>query len=165
MYKFKNSILKMALVSLTAFLIIFIGNVSVFAVDNESSAYMQYWTNLIFSNTYNVQMYDNGSWLATTYGNYGYKSEIIVDRYTCSLDGIKNGVTKTIVSGVKVTLNLSLVNNGRNVKIEYVVDNTSSSAHTVSIGSCADIKLGSNNTAPVTEFGDGSGFYTRNNFV
>lgn len=152
----RKLIKKIASATMAFILILGLATTQVFAIDNEASSYMQYWTNT--SSSYNIHGNVNGSWYQTTYGNGGYLSVIVVDGTTNYLSYMENGVEKTI-GETGVTQNLSLVNNGRYVKIQYVVRNLSESAQTISLGSCSDVMIGGNDYAPIYSFSDWSGFY------
>jgi regulator of replication initiation timing len=126
------------------------------AVDSEQSAYMKYQTNI--TTAYNVWGYVNGVLKQTTFNNNGFRTKLIANGSTTNLVNMQNGVGKT-VQGIVVTQNLSIVNGGRFVKVQYVLYNTSASAQTISLGSGADIQIGDDDYAPITKFTDGSGFY------
>ncbi|SHI89583.1 InlB B-repeat-containing protein [Parasporobacterium paucivorans] len=130
----------------------------VFAADNEQSSYMQYWTNI--EGSFNIQGNVDGQWIQTTYGNYGYGTRLLVDGTSYELNYLQNGAEKLYNNDMTgITQNLSLVNNGRYVKIQYVVRNLSENPQTVSLGSYSDVKIGGNDYAPIYSFDDWSGFY------
>lgn len=132
----------------------------VFAADNEQSDYMQYWTN-ITDGAYNINGKVEGfdEWLCTEYSD-AYDTCLKIGDSTFNLYSMENGVEKLISEfQLGITQNLSLVNNGRYIKIQYIVRNTSDLPQTISLGSCADVEIGGDDYADITKFSDGSGFY------
>lgn len=141
----------------------------VYAANSDSSPYMRYeagfnqigWDNLYGS--YRLWGTVNGNEKATTYEDEGWRIELRDGAGNSAYVGIiSNGVEKTVyVNGVPFgfTLNLSFINAGRYVKVEFAVRNTTNVTQVISIGSIADIKIGENDAAQITQFDDGSGFY------
>jgi len=127
--------------------------------DNGQSDYIKYQTNLS-TYTYNIQVKHSDKWLQTTYLNKGYKVKIKIDDNIrlYELKRMPNGIPTQIVPGIYVTLNISLVNEGRYAKIEYVVKNDTNSSHKISIGTGADIEIGINYNTAITKFENCSGF-------
>ncbi|NCC86313.1 MAG: hypothetical protein EOM05_00390 [Clostridia bacterium] len=165
MFKFKRNELKnnkfkiLSVVSSICIVFLLIPFVfPVKAVDNNQgeSEHMKYWTNI--SSAYNIQGQHNGEWKITTCGDQGFRATIIIDGLEHTLSQMQNGVAKVIDSDISVTLNVSIINAGRYVKIEYVVQNTSEFSHLISLGSGADVQIKNNDYAPITKFDDGSGF-------
>lgn len=135
----------------------------VYAADSESSSYMRYETNYTGSGSYRIWGTVDGVEKQTTFNNNGFR--IILKNAAGSstaVGTIANGGEKIITFGdvqYGFTLNLSLVNRGRYVKVEFAVRNLTGSAQTYSVGSGTDVQIGNNDSAPITQFPDGSGFY------
>lgn len=125
--------------------------------DNGQSEHIKYQTN-IDDSAYNIQVKHNGKWIDSTLYNEGYKAQININNKDYKLEKMQNGISENIYSGIHVTLNISLVNEGRYAKIEYVVKNTSDSTHKVSIGAGAGIQFGDSDITSITKFNDNSGF-------
>ncbi|NCC87285.1 MAG: hypothetical protein EOM05_05390 [Clostridia bacterium] len=125
--------------------------------DNGQSEYIKYQTN-ISGSAYNIQVKNNGKWIDSTLWDEGYEAQIKVDNKNYKLEKMQNGISKNICSGIYVTLNISLVNDGKYANIEYVVKNTSSSAKIVSIGVGTNIQFGDSEITSITKLSDKSGF-------
>jgi hypothetical protein len=131
----------------------------------EQSAYMKYETNYSLQGldgsygSYRLWGYVNSAWKQTTYNEEGFRITLLIDGQSYSVGVAQNGVPKQVTGDLWVTENLSIVNNGRYVKVQFVVENRGSSLQTISLGSGADVQIGQNDTAPITQFEDGSGFY------
>ncbi len=155
--KFKNTIVPILMVCILSVLFAGLpGTAAAAAGDNGK----MYWEMPKPSSLYDIKGYYNSQLLQTTYNNNGYRCYVIVGgtKYTDALQNISNGgsVTK---DGIQFDVNTSFVNNGYYVKVEYTAKNTTAAAKTISIGAGADIQIGSNDSAPITKFADGSGFY------
>ncbi|WP_242941677.1 InlB B-repeat-containing protein [Parasporobacterium paucivorans] len=125
---------------------------------------MRYWSYLEYG-AYNVEGFVSEQWLQTEYSEV-YDTRLVVGG-TGGIGGtnydlyeMENGIEKSLPeSSIGITQNLSLVNGGRYVKLQYVVRNTSELPQIISLGSYADVMIGDDDYASITAFGDGSGFY------
>jgi hypothetical protein len=73
----------------------------------------------------------------TTYRDEGFRITLLVGGQPYSVGVAQNGVPKQVIGDLWVTENLSIVNNGRYVKVQFVVENRGSSPQIISLGSGA----------------------------
>lgn len=121
----------------------------------DSNGIMAYkYTN----STFDIYGYDK-SWLQTTYGNGGFKSYIKAGDETAGTAFPTSAAgTDILGKGINVKTELFFENSGKLLKITYTVKNNGDVSKTVSVGACADIQIGDDDAALITEFADGSGF-------
>ena len=136
-----------------------------YAADSDQSAYMKYETNYTQQGldgsfgSYRIWGFINGPQVQTTYNNEGFRITLVENGQQHSVGVAQNGVEKFVADDLWITQNLSIVNNGRYVKVQFVVRNAGNTERTFSLGSGADVQIGTNDCAPITKFDNGSGFY------
>lgn len=96
--------------------------------------------------------YFDGAYYGSTYNNGGYKVALRVGDGTAANVDCLNGSTQ---DGVTVTA--SVVQQGELARVNYSVSNTNNSDTTVSLGTHADVMIGSNDRAPITRRTDTAG--------
>lgn len=153
----------------TKLLTIFLAGATVFpmtsfaeTIDNNK---MRYSTHEFASpSSYNILGYPLGSTLyKTTYGNGnvggGYQTYLNTGSGgNKALDSFPTNGGAKIIDGLQITQTLSFISGGNYVKVEYKVKNTNSTSKTFSLGSCADIQIGSNDSAPIAKLSGDRGF-------
>ena len=100
----------------------------------------------------------NGQWKQTTYNNGGYHIYLRQNGSAVNIPGKAPEAGGYAVGGLNVTLDFEFTNQGKTLRIVYKVTNTTDSAKTFDLGTSADIKIGSDDSAIITPFDDGSGF-------
>ena len=116
------------------------------------------WYSNDSSGSYNIKGYYNGSLLQTTFSDWGYSTDIIVDGNRTNNIKFGSNPGTTNVNGIEITQNLSFVSGGNYVKIEYILRNTSGSGKTISLASHSDVMIGREDRAPINVLEDGRGF-------
>ena len=97
-----------------------------------------------------IGKYD-GNWKKTTYSSGGFKTYLKVGDTTQCVKP-----AGTTVDGVTASIHVAFTNEGKTLKINYVVDNPD--GKTFSIGTGADIQIGSDDSAAITLLENGGGF-------
>ncbi|MGN0317423.1 MAG: SpaA isopeptide-forming pilin-related protein [Lachnospira sp.] len=90
----------------------------------------------------------NGTWKRVTYGTNGFSSIMTVSGTKYTDINISNGNT---YGGLKVNVGFTFAKDG-SLQITYSVTNTTSSSKTFSLGSHADVQIGTDDSAPITPF-------------
>lgn len=109
------------------------------------------------TDSFDIKGYFNNSWKSTTYSDAGfvtYIKQTAVSKVSpktlaqggCALDGLNTAI------------DIEFVNAGKTLKITYTVENTGTDTKVFSLGTGADIKIGSDDSALITAFDDGTGF-------
>ncbi len=86
-----------------------------------------------------------GEGVQTTFADYGYVTEFEVDG---SEVGVSNGSATN--NNVSLRIDLSYVSDRNYVKVKYIIKNESGTSKRVGVASHADIMIGSNDYAPIT---------------
>ena len=107
--------------------------------------------NAYFMSDSNFNIWGDG--VQTTYGDHGYDTTLDVNGAQTT---IKNGTGS--LDGITVKTNLSNISEGNYAKVEYEIKNTNSSSRTIGIATYADIQIGSNDYAPISNLAGNRGF-------
>lgn len=108
-------------------------------VGNTQLYYKQY------SDAVDMIGYYNGYYYSSTYGDYGYKLSVQVGDNSAVRVDCLNGTTNN-----GVTVQPSIEQQGELARICYVVTNTNEEDVAVSLGTHADVMIGSNDRAPIS---------------
>lgn len=93
--------------------------------------------------SFNIMGRDGGKDYQTTFRNAGYRTAASVDGGT-----LQDNAGSLLAPGLK--LNVQLANEGENfIKVTYTLSNTGAKAHTVKLGSHADVMIDRNDRAPI----------------
>lgn len=93
--------------------------------------------------SFNIMGLDGSKDYQTTFRNAGYRT-------AASVDGgrLQDNAGSLLAPGLK--LNVQLANEGENfIKVTYTLSNTGAKAHTVKLGSHADVMIDRNDRAPI----------------
>lgn len=90
----------------------------------------------------------NGVWKQVSYHTNGFSTILSTGGNQYSDINISDGRT---YNGLKVNINFNFAKDG-SLQVSYSITNTESSSRTFSIGSHADIQIGSEDSAPITPF-------------
>ncbi len=125
-----------------------------------------------YSNTapIDIKGFHGGSWLQTTYADYGYRFYYLLDECTDFSNAynqqegliIYNQPVPVPESNLTVSIVPSFANNGKAVKITYQLKNNGSESEIISIAGGSDVQIGNNDGAPMTRLNDGRGFMMYN---
>lgn len=107
-------------------------------VGNTQLYYRQY------SDAIDMIGYYNGYYYSSTYGDYGYKLSVQVGNNSAVRVDCLNGITNN-----GVTVQPSIEQQGELARICYVVTNTNEEDVVISLGTHADVMIGSNDSAPI----------------
>ena len=113
--------------------------------------------------TFDIQGKYSGSFKQTTYSNAGYETILTIDgiqgqAFVNALTSDYETITIGTDSSIKAKINLEFTNNGQTLRILYHLKNTADTAKKISLASGADVQIGSNDSAEIRKFSDGSGF-------
>jgi len=91
-----------------------------------------------------------GDWKKVTYGSYGYTTYLkMPGEYPDFVDDI-TGKSEVDTTGLTVAVDCEVIgDNGQVIKATYTVKNVSSESKTFSLGSGADVQIGSDDYAPI----------------
>ena len=109
--------------------------------------------------TFDVMGYHEGAWRSVTYSNRGFSTGVKYDGkfYRVNIEeSSENGkyiLKKDNEKILSVDFAFKFTNEGKTLKISYIVENLTDREITYSIGSGADIKIGSDDDAPITALG------------
>ncbi len=111
---------------------------------------MKYSTSLS-GKCFNIEGKYNDQIIRTTFSNAGYVTAVqIGSNSKTDISGYANGDVVS-VNGVDIQIKLSMVENGRAVRVDYIAQNNNSYSTTVKIGSSADTQVGNNDSAQVVK--------------
>jgi Leucine-rich repeat (LRR) protein len=97
-----------------------------------------------YSDAIDMMGYYNGYYYSSTYSDYGYKLSVQVGSNSATRVDCLNGTT---VNGV--TVQPSVEQQGELARICYTVTNTNETDVVISLGTHADVMIGSNDSAPI----------------
>ena len=112
----------------------------------------------IKTNAFDIIGYFDRNWRSTTYGNGGYKTYLKVGDTVEQMSTATSAGDGDTKLGLNVAIDFDFLNNGQTLQIKYTVNNTTEYAIAFSLGSGADVKIGSDDSALITPFADGSGY-------
>ena len=107
--------------------------------------------------SFDIKGFFGGEWKDTSWGN-AYYTYLKVENETESVNVVPLTEMGYDVLDMNVAMDFSFENNGRTLQLVYTVTNNSAEEKTFSLGTGADIQIGSDDSAQITEFEDGSGF-------
>ncbi|MBQ4259268.1 MAG: hypothetical protein IJB84_03265 [Lachnospiraceae bacterium] len=110
------------------------------------------------SMNFDIYGYFADAWRQTTYKDYGYYTYVEVGSNTERITAKPYAEGGDTQLGLNVALDFVFANEGKTLQIVYRVKNTTGDAITFSMGSSADIQIGSDDNAVITPFDDGSGY-------
>lgn len=101
---------------------------------------------------FNIHGTFNNCWKQTTFNDCGFYTFFQNDLVSSSNAPVKvdGSPQNTSITDVTLDVDLNLVYNGKGVQVVYTVANNSAAAITYSLGSAADIKIGSDDSAAIT---------------
>lgn len=97
------------------------------------------------SGNFNIKGNDNGVEIKTTYANNGYSSVLSVNGAEIKITNMQGSL-----DGVTCKTTLTPVSDDRYIKITYELNNQSLQTKTVGVATYADIQIGDNDMAPIT---------------
>lgn len=113
------------------------------------SGYIRVGTTQLYYKQYSEAIdmigYFNGFYYSSTYGDYGYKLAIKVDGNSAVRVNCQNGTTTN-----GVTVHPSVEQQGELARVCYTVTNNNPADVVVSMGTHADVMIGSNDRAPIS---------------
>lgn len=112
----------------------------------------------IKTKTFDIIGYFDRNWRSTTYGNGGYETYLKVGDTVEQMNTVTSAGGGDEKLGLNVAIDFAFLNNGQTLQIKYTVNNTTEEDVTFSMGSGADVKIGSDDDALITPFADGSGY-------
>ncbi len=120
------------------------------SADSGRSDYMYYSNS---GEYFNVKGIDNNTFIQTSYKDEGYRTASV----TAGGGKVSWYSPQEVAMGNSLygTRDISLVYNGRYVKITYTVENRGSASQSFSVGSSADVMIGNNDFAPVVGSANG----------
>ena len=112
----------------------------------------------IKTKTFDIIGYFDRNWRSTTYNNGGYETYLKVGDAVNQMNTVTSAGGGDTKLGLNVAIDFAFLNNGQTLQIKYTVNNTTEDAIAFSLGSGADVKIGSDDDALITPFDDGSGY-------
>ena len=142
--------IKKRLIGLYLGILSVIAPVNLFAITNDNGK-MWYSTEEFkgTKSSYNIKGYPNGSFYKTTFNDNGYVTVLSVDGVRNDLATFPDENSEKGHSGILVKQKISFISGGNYVKVEYQVRNTNSESKSFSLGSYADVEIGSDDYAPI----------------
>ncbi|MGL4345065.1 MAG: InlB B-repeat-containing protein [Cellulosilyticaceae bacterium] len=120
---------------------------------------------------FNVQIYKDGQLNKTTYGNGGYRCAVNLSKAVEDTNNLPRGaqqmdadynnkINSVAMNGCQATMrtNIDFSEDGKGIYVEYYVTNNDTTPTYVSIGTFADVQLGSNDWAPIQRLPNNKGF-------
>lgn len=118
---------------------------------------------------------DNTTLISSTFGNYGYHTFLNVNGNGGEMSGelsdtdLEEKIQRMqyvaydpsnewqIIDGIKMKVNTKFINNGEQLQIIYTLNNTTSTAATISLATTADVQIDEDDSATIDRLEDGSG--------
>ena len=117
------------------------------------------------SNNFDISGKYGGTWKQTTFGNAGFRTYLYIGSdvennydsasYIYAVNTSDGGYS---LGDLNTAIDFTFLSDGQVLQVQYTVKNDGASDVTYSIGSGADIQIGEDDGAVITEFTDGSGF-------
>ena len=125
------------------------------AITDEDNGKMKYYKES--TDSFDVKGYVNGALQSTTFMDGGYHAKLKVDNNGEETLYFKEDITKQVVNGIAWDIECSFINNGRYVKVTYILTNNNEAASTISLGAYADVQIGGDDYATIQRFENSNG--------